>query len=111
MLNRAALIVRPAAPYLEWAAGLDDSGLTPDVEGEQTVYLLPSVEDDDEIEDVLQLVYATVFESELAGWHTFEPDWPKDRTFAMFKRWFKIEVHTIVEDLCADPIAHDDDDD
>jgi len=29
MLNRAALIVRPAKPYVDWALGLDDSGLAP----------------------------------------------------------------------------------
>jgi hypothetical protein len=48
MLNRAVLIVRPKQPYLDWAAGLDDSGLLPDVQGEQTAYLIPSFEDDDE---------------------------------------------------------------
>ena len=33
MLNRAALIVRPKQPFLDWAASLDDSGLVPDVAG------------------------------------------------------------------------------
>jgi hypothetical protein len=109
MLNRAALIVRPAAPYLEWAAGLDGSGLPPDPEGERTVYLLPKVGDDEEAEEVLRLVYAAVFENELAGWYTLEDDWPKNRTFEMFKQWFKIEVHSVVEDLSADPLLDDDD--
>lgn len=34
MINRGVLIVRPKQPFLDWAAGLDDSGVLPDVEGE-----------------------------------------------------------------------------
>ena len=52
MLNRAALIVRPKEPYIAWASELDDSGLVPSVEGEQTVYLIPGFEDDDAVEEV-----------------------------------------------------------
>ena len=37
MLNRGVVIVRPKQPYLDWAAGLDDSGIVPDPNGEQTV--------------------------------------------------------------------------
>ena len=107
MLNRGALIVRPAKPYLDWARGLDDSGLEPDVGGEQTVYLVPGFEDDEEAEDVLKLVFAEVFERELDGWHTDEEAWPKNRTLAMFKRWFEIEMHSIVEDLCGDVLFDD----
>ncbi len=42
MLNRAAVIVRPKKPYLDWAAGLDDSGLVPDPTSDQTVCLIPT---------------------------------------------------------------------
>ena len=109
MLNRAALIVRPAAPFLAWMAGLDDSGILPEPDGEQTVYLIPEVNDDRDVERKLKLVYKSVFENELFGWHTVEADWPRNRTYAMFKRWFRIEVHSIVEDLCVGPIVDDDD--
>jgi hypothetical protein len=100
MLNRAVLIVRPKQPYLDWAAQLDNSGLVPDVEGEQTVYLIPGFEDDDEARSVLQDVFCEVFERELDGWHTDESVWPANRDFAMFQHWFKIELHSMVEDLC-----------
>jgi len=62
MLNRAALIVRPKQPFLDWAAGLDDSGLVPDVDGEKTVYLIPEFESDEEGLRVLKRVYAEIFE-------------------------------------------------
>ena len=107
MLNRGALIVRPKQPYLDWAATLDDSGLVPDVTGEQTVYLIPSFEDDDEAERILKKVYAEIFERELDGWHTDEAAWPQNRTLAMFKKWFQVELHSIVEDLCGYELADD----
>ena len=109
MLNRGVLIVRPKQPYLDWAAGLDDSGLVPEVDGEKTVYLIPSFEDDEEAEVILKQVYRDVFENELRGWHTDENAWPKSRTFAMFKEWFGIELHSIVEDLCGYEILEEDD--
>jgi hypothetical protein len=61
MLNRAALIVRPAKPFMDWAKSLDDSDVLPDVDGEQTVYLIPEFDDDEEAESVLRRAYGAVF--------------------------------------------------
>jgi hypothetical protein len=107
MLNRSALIVRPAEPYIKWATALDDSGLVPDAVGEQTVYLLPEWGDQKDAERLLKLVWSEVFERELHGWCTDQSAWPKKRTLKMFKDWFKIEMHSMIEDLCRDPL-HDD---
>jgi hypothetical protein len=109
MLNRGALIVRPKQPYLDWAAGLDDSGVIPDPNDEQTVYLIPEFESDDEAWDILEDIYAEIFEHELEGWHTNESAWPSNRNFAMFKKWFDIELHSVIEDLCAFAITDDED--
>ena len=109
MLNRGVLIVRPKQPYLDWATGLDDSGLVPDPDDEQTVYLIPEFEDDDEAWEILGDIYAEVFELELDDWHTDESAWPPNRTFAMFKEWFDIEFHSVVEDLVGEEIVDDED--
>jgi len=109
VLNRGVVIVRPKQPYLDWAAGLDDSGLVPDPTGEQTVYLIPSYEDDGEAWTVLESVYPMIFEHELAGWDTDETTWPQGRDFAMFRDWFAVEFHSVVEDLCDFEIVEDDD--
>ncbi len=108
MLNRAAIIARPAAPFMEWVARLDASGFSPVPEDEQTVYLMPDVTDDRDIERKLKQVYSRIFESELFDWHSNQENWPRNRTFAMFRLWFKIEVHTVVEDLCTGPIVDED---
>ncbi len=107
MLNRAALIVRPKQPYLDWARTLDDSGILPDPAEEETVYLIPSYEDDDEAERLLRRIYGEIFERELYGWHTDESAWPQNRTLALFRSWFQIELHSVVEDIVAGEIVDD----
>lgn len=109
MINRAVLIVRPKQPFLDWAAGLDDSGLVPDVDGEQTVYLVPDFDMDDDARAVIEAVFSEVFENELWGWHTDESAWPTNRNLKTFHEWFTIELHSIVEDLCDYEIVDDDD--
>ena len=99
--------MRPREPFLGWAAQLDDSGVVPNIEGEQTVYLVPEFEDDHEAQIMLKRVFAEIFERELFGWHTDESAWPTNRTFAMFKKWFSIELHSCVEDICGYDLTDD----
>jgi hypothetical protein len=106
MLNRGVVIVRPKQPYLDWAAGLDDSGIMPDPNDEPTVYLIPSYEDEASASEILEKVHPVIFENER---HTDEAAWPKGRDFAMFKDWFEIELHSVVEDLCNFEIVDEDD--
>lgn len=107
MLNRSALVVRPKQPFLDWAAQLDDSGLAPLADGEQTIYLIPEYDDDEDAVRILNRVFAEVFERELFAWHTDETAWPKGRNLALFQKWFDVEFHSIVEDLCDFEIIDD----
>jgi hypothetical protein len=109
MINRGAIIVRFKKPYIDWAIGLDDAGLTPDKEGESTVYLLPEFEDDVEALEVLSNSFDRIFEHELKSWHWDKSAWPQNRTWDMFRQWFDVEFHSCVEDLGGDePMADDD---
>ena len=107
MLNRGVLMVRPKKPFLDWAAELDDSGLVPDTAGERTVYLIPSFESDEEASEILEEIYSEVFENELYDWHTDESAWPEKRDLETFRKWFEIELHSVVQDLCEDAIYDD----
>jgi hypothetical protein len=107
VLNRGAVVIRPGTGYIEWAKGLDDSGIVPSSEGEQTVYLIPDWDDDVQALAILAEGYEEIFERELYGWHTDESAWPKNRTFAMFREWFEFEFHSVVEDLCGYPLEDD----
>lgn len=63
MLNRTALIVRPAQPYIDWAKSLPDGGeILPTIDGEHTVYLIEQIDDDPHFEHVLNKVFAEIFE-------------------------------------------------
>ena len=110
MLNRAAMILRPAQPYLDWAKSLDHDGMVPDPAGEQTVYLVPQFETvkDEHFDSFLEQTCDEFFTRELFSWHTVEDDWPQERTAGMFREWFRIELHTMVEDILADPLEDDD---
>lgn len=107
MINRSAVIVHHKQPYIDWATSLDDSGMAPSPDDERTVYLVPVVESDLEIEAMLVVGYDAIFERELEDWHLIEADWPTNRTFAMFQEWFDVEVHSMVTDLCDVPLVDD----
>lgn len=107
MLNRSALIVRPGQGYIDWAASLGDVGMLPTVEGEHTVYLIPEYGDDLDALEVLSQCFGPIFELELAGWHPDEAQWPRNRTFTLFRDWFVIEFHSVVKDLCGHAVVDD----
>jgi hypothetical protein len=87
MLNRGVVRVRPKQPYLDWAAGLDDSGIVPNPNNDEpTVYLIPSYGDEAEAWEILATLHPAIFENELYGWHTDDAAWPNSRDFAMFKK-------------------------
>ncbi len=111
MINRTALIVRPAQPYIDWAKSLPDADeILPTIDGEHTVYLVEQIDDDRHFEHVLKRVFAEIFERELSSWYLDESFWPQKRTLSMFKKWFSIEYHTCVEDLLDAPLEDDEDD-
>lgn len=109
MLNRSVLILRPAEPFLAWARALDSSDLAPDPSGEQTVYLIPEYATDQDAEQFLRVAHRELFERQLDEWHTDETAWPADRSWAAFKEWFDIELHSVVEDLVARELVDDGD--
>ncbi len=109
MLNRSSVIVRPKQPYLDWAAPFNDaSKLMPSSVGDdRTVYLVPEYEDDLEAMKILSECFDIIFDAELANWQQDDSTWPKNRTFSMFRDWFSIDYHSIVEDLCGYELVDD----
>lgn len=88
MINRAALIVRPKAPFITWVNGVENSTSFPGADDEQTIYLIPEQDTPQEFEKILKKIWAVIFENQLAGWYLDESVWPKKRTLSMFKNWF-----------------------
>ena len=102
LVNRAAIIVKPKLPYIEWANGLEEGGpkLSPDNPfDEYSVYLVEDIESPNDEEKRIRKYYSRIFEYELFGWHTSAEDWPQIRSLRVFRKWFDIEVHPVVQDL------------
>ena len=109
-INRAAIVVRPGRPYVEWASRLDDEA--PEhaklLEKRISIYLVGEDPDEKEETAPLERCFKKIFEAELAAWSIDRGDWPKKRTLELFLQWFDVARESVVTDLEAGPIRHED---
>lgn len=111
-INRSALVVRPKEPYVRWAAALSEEApdLTADLRSHVSVYLVAHDPRGEEESAPIEDYFERIFEQELEAWHLDENDWPRHRTFAMFREWFDVQAESLIVDLGDDEImveAHD----
>lgn len=106
-LNRSALVVKPRQPFLEWLHAADPKShrLTlVDLSREPTIYLIPECDTPADVEDVLQDLCEEIFCEQLAGWYTDTETWPEDLGFQVFCQWFDYQHHSMLVDLCDEPL-------
>ena len=106
-VNRNAVMVKPTQLFFEWARKTPD--LQPeltldDLRREGTVYLIPEGADDKEVNLIIKRNYSSIFEFELYGWCIDPSTWVQKRSYAKFKKWFDVEVCSMVIDLAGDLI-------
>lgn len=110
LLNRSAVVVRPAQPFLDWLHAADPSSSATslsELTREPSVYLFPEVRSPDELERLLRRVFDTIFTAELDGWFREETTWPGKRTFCMFRAWFECSSHSMLIDLADAELGYD----
>ena len=110
LVNRSAVVVKPRAPFLNWLHGADPTSHAlklKDLVREPTIYLIPECETKNEVAEVLEELSEEIFIEQLEGWYRDQATWPKDRSFEVFRRWFTIEHHSILMDLCDDPLIRE----
>jgi hypothetical protein len=110
MLNRSAIVVKPKQPFLDWLHVADPTSMhltLQDLLREPTIYLIPECDTDEEVAEVLRELCEEIFEEQLAGWYTDKSAWPRDRTFAVFSQWFDYQHHSMLVDLCDEPLIYD----
>jgi len=93
-INRPALVVIPAQPYLDWLHQADPTSTQlslNDLRNEATIYLLPEYDTEEEARQHQQKRRGEVFEEEPDGWYRDPSAWPADRSFKNFKRWFEYQ--------------------
>lgn len=108
-LNRSAVIVTPKQPFLDWLHRTDPTSLTLTLEdvGEPTIYLLPQCEGDQDLIAHVKNYCYTIFEDQLDGWYREQATWPPDKDFKTFCLWFEYPAHTMLLDLCDEPLRND----
>lgn len=113
--ERSILILRPTTLFFTWFSQLSNpehEGLTlKNLQDDSTAIMLPHFFEQDQMLAYFEEIYLEFFELELTLWCEDENDWPKDRSFETFKKWFDLELHTTLfapDDLPDDEIDDDD---
>jgi hypothetical protein len=109
-LNRSAIVLEPRRPYIEWANSLDDGPRYDEVFDEPDAFPVFLGPDQEQIEKVHRFVakhYNYFFDEWLSQWCTDAALWPRDRTWKMFRLWFKVRIHSVVIDSLDAPLEVD----
>jgi hypothetical protein len=120
LLNRTAITVVAAQPYIDWTRIRDsafrrsssvDAGARPNASlsvartsSYGSAFLLPEFALEEELQEWLEDNYAWIFEFQLAAWTDDESTWPVERDLKMFRKWFRIDIHSAVVDVADDDI-------
>lgn len=115
-VNRAVILVKAKKPFIEWAKYVDiDNELSgkeiEKVLNEYNAYLIRETDDDDEFEKVIKREAGNIFESELLCWSQDETEWPKKRSYKVFREWFEITSSVMVFDTNTSLLERDDQED
>lgn len=98
IINRYALILLPTEECVAWINSCPGKPLTlAEVQKEPTVYLIPAGSAG--AEGCVRRHFRAIFEQELNSWYTDPDFWPKDRSLRTFKKFFSVQVSTVVFDL------------
>ena len=109
-LNRSALVVQPAAPFLAWLHEADPTSATLELDNlrlEPSIYLLPETASPDDADRLLRRCFDMIFTRELDGWFRDRSSWPTNRTYQMFQTWFECTYHSDLVDLAKDALLYD----
>jgi hypothetical protein len=111
LINRSAITVIPAQPFLDWLHQVDPSSahLTlADLRREPAIYLLPECESKDEaLEGLRGGGIPKIFEEQLNGWYRLSSAWPKQRDLQTFCHWFECSFHSMIFDLGTGRLRHE----
>ncbi len=110
VINRAVAVIKPRQPYLDWASSLpgpaDDITLD-ELRTDCTAILIPEFDNPAEAEAFIAAMADDLFEMELDSWDRDPRIWPEDRSYATFREWFDVEIHSIVLDASDDEILRE----
>jgi hypothetical protein len=103
-LNAKAIIQHSSPGLARWFSPSSTTLTLDDLGDEPTIYLLPSSDADDHARQHLRRHCRDIFEEQLDSWYRAPSDWPPDRSFDVFKEWFKYQFHSLLFDLSNTPV-------
>jgi len=109
-INRSAIVVRPAQPFLNWLHRVDPTSAhlrLEDLQREPTIYLVAECDSQEQAIEYLGASVRDIFEEHLDGWYRVPAVWPERRDATTFQRWFEISFHSMIVDLCEDVLEHE----
>lgn len=79
-INRTAIVVRPARPFLDWLHVADPTSgelSLEDLQGDPSVYLIPESESEEGVRENLEKVCGQIFQEQLDDWYRVPSTWPR----------------------------------
>ena len=109
-INRTAIVGMPGQAFLDWLHRADPTrgGLSlEDLRREPAACLPPECENEEEAREYLERMCGGIFQEPLTGWYRVPTSWPSRRDPDAFDRWFEWSFHSVVVDLCDDPLLRE----
>jgi hypothetical protein len=109
LVNRTAVTVVGAEPFVEWTRSRDadfNRGQLTVVRTKPfgTAYLLPELDYEEDLQEWIEENFSWLFEFQLSSWTADETAWPQERDLQTFRRWFRVDLHSVVVDVADDDI-------
>ena len=109
VLNRTAISVTAAQPYVDWIRQTDADANTGTLTVARakpygTAVLLPEFELEEDVQEWVEENAVWLFEFQLSAWTDDEASWPPTRDLKTFREWFRVDIHSIVVDVAEDEI-------
>src|SRR6202035_3028793 len=113
VINRTAVTLVGAKPYLDWArateAGFEPGALRVVRRPRLcSAFLLPEFELEEDVQEWVEENAGWLFAFQLAAWTENESEWPVTRDLKTFREWFRIDIHNVVVDIAEDEIEGED---
>ena len=109
VVNRTAVTITGAKPYIDWMRRTDADFNTgavtvPRVKAYGSAFLLPEFGLEEDLQEWVEENALWLFEFQLAAWTEIEAAWPATRDLKTFREWFRIDIHSVVVDVADDDI-------
>ena len=110
-INRLIAIIKPKQPFMDWIESTPgwDLDISLDyIRDDCMALLIPEYGDNDKAMRYIERNCKFIFEMQLSGWYNDPATWPEKRTLSVFRKWFDVEIHSLIYDMVEKWIVRED---